>query len=167
MLGFIISEQPGQSEALLRDLAPLLARDGLRLCGALQETRHPEGSDRHEMVLHLLPDGPEIGISQYLGQDATGCSLDPDGLERAAGWIAAALETRPDLLLLNKFGKQEAEGHGFRQVIGQALAQDTPVLIGVGRDKLAAFNAFADGLAEELPRNLATLADWARANTRV
>lgn len=164
MLGYIISEHPGQSDALLRQVAQTLLDDGVRLIGAVQTTHHQPQDDRHAMTLRLLPEGPDIPISQNLGKGSSGCTLDPDGLELAAGLIAAGLDSAPHLLLLNKFGKQEAEGHGFRAAIGAAISQGIPVLIGVGREKLASFQGFAQGMAEELPKDAPALAAWCHAN---
>lgn len=162
MLGFVISETPGQTEGLLGQVAQTLHASGVILTGATQRTDRDASDARQKMVLSVLPAGPDINISQDLGALATGCSLDPDGLEQAAGLIAASLERSPDILLLNKFGKQEAEGAGFRAVIGQALAQGIPVLIGVGREKLTSFQEFAGDLAEELQKDETALLQWCR-----
>jgi hypothetical protein len=88
-------------------------------------------------------------------------------LEQAVGLMAAALERQPQILLLNKFGKQEAEGRGVRPLIGEALARDIPVLIGVGREKLPLFQAFAGDMAQELPRDLPALLDWCQQHMTV
>lgn len=162
MLGYIISEEPGQADAVLQQLAAALMEQGVKLTGAVQSTLREDGA-KQDMFLDLLPNGPRIGISQDLGKLASGCSLDAQGLENAAGLIAAALEACPDLLLLNKFGKQEAEGQGFRAVIGEALSRDIPVIIGVGREKLPAFLEFSGDMGEELPKVLPTLLDWCKA----
>jgi nucleoside-triphosphatase THEP1 len=164
MLGFIISEKPGQADAVLQQLAQALQEQGIHLTGAVQETVRLSDRHRKSMALHLLPNGPQIGISQDLGPMATGCSLDPDGLEQAVGLIVTALNNNPQILLLNKFGKQEAEGRGFRPVIGEALARDIPVLIGVGREKLPLFQEFAGDMAQELPHDLPMLLEWCQRN---
>ncbi|WP_420569618.1 DUF2478 domain-containing protein [Thalassovita sp.] len=162
MLGYIISDEPGQADAILTELAKQLIASGVRLTGAVQHTTRAEGA-KQDMALHLLPSGPQIGISQDLGKGATGCSLDPEGLEHAAGLIAAALQDTPQLLLLNKFGKQEAEGQGFRAAIGAALSEGIPVIIGVGRAKLPAFIEFSGDFGEELPHDMDALHAWCRA----
>lgn len=164
MLGYIISEEPGEADAILDQLATALIGQGIRLTGAIQRTTRQD-STKQDMQLHLLPDGPRIRISQDLGKGSAGCSLDPEGLEQAAGLIANALDQSPDLLLLNKFGKQEAEGQGFRAAIGAALSQDIPVIIGVGRAKLPLFLEFCGEFGEELPKDQATLINWCRAQT--
>lgn len=162
MLGYIIAEEPGEADAILDQLASALIGQGIRLTGAIQRTTR-QGGAKQDMELHLLPNGPRIGISQDLGKGSSGCSLDPEGLEQAAGLIAHALDQSPDLLLLNKFGKQEAEGQGFRAAIGTALSHDIPVIIGVGRAKLPQFLEFCGEFGEELPKDQVTLVNWCHA----
>lgn len=65
--------------------------------------------------------------------------------------VASFLQTGPDVLIVNKFGKQEAEGEGFRPVIAAALAVGIPVLVGLNTLNAPAFRSFASGLAVELP----------------
>ena len=55
------------------------------------------------------------------------------------------------LLVINKFGKHEAEGRGFRPLIGEALAMGLPVILGVNGLNLPLFLDFAEGMAEALP----------------
>lgn len=160
MLGYIISDTPGQADATLHQLAQELMQQGVDLAGAVQETSRLSATHRKSMALNILPDGPQVSISQDLGPMASGCSLDPDGLEQAVGLIAGRLNSAPQLLLLNKFGKQEAEGRGLRPVIGEALARDIPVLIGVGREKLPVFHDFAGGMAQKLGHDLPVLLAW-------
>lgn len=62
--------------------------------------------------------------------------------------------------MVNKFGKQEAEGKGFTPVIAEALERSLPVLVGMNGLNLPAFLAFADGLAEQLEPKTQTIADW-------
>ena len=55
-----------------------------------------------------------------------------------------------DLILLNKFGKTETEGGGFRCVISDALSLGIPVVIGVPRRNLAAWREYAGDFALEI-----------------
>lgn len=163
MLGYITNEARGASDALIRAVADLLAQAGLRLAGAVQINDDAAAGQTSAMALRVLPIGPEIGISQRLGALSQGCRLDPDGLERAVGLVAARLEDGADLLIVNKFGKQEGEGRGFRPLIGQALAAGIPVLTAVKPANMAGFAAFADGMADALPDDAQAIADWVRA----
>lgn len=158
MLGVILGAERGAADPLLAGIAGRLAARGLAVAGTVQVTG-PSGG----MALRLLPDGPVVAIAQDLGPGAAGCTLDPAGVETAAGHVAARLAAGPlpALLIVNKFGRTEAGGRGFRPLIGAALAQGVPVLTAVRPDYSAAFAAFADGMAEVLPPDAGALAAWA------
>jgi hypothetical protein len=118
------------------------------------------------MDVKVLPDGPVIRISQSLGREARGCRLDPSALERAVGLVEARLAEGVDCLIVNKFGKHEAEGRGFRTAIAEALSADVPVLVGLNRLNADAFVQFTGGVAVELPPTLEALSDWMLPATR-
>ncbi|MFB2594940.1 DUF2478 domain-containing protein [Paracoccus sp. p4-l81] len=169
MLGFIRAAGRGD-DALLADLARRLQAQGLRLSGAVQHNQAGPHSPCLHMDLRLLsPDhagDPVIRISQMRGVEARGCRLDSDGLERAVGLIAADLaraSASRDLVVLNKFGKHEAEGGGLRPVIAQAIEADLPVIIKVSAEAVPAFLDFVGDLAQELPHDGQSLFDWCLA----
>tara|TARA_Y100000815_G_C13112892_1_gene413812 strand:+ start:70 stop:444 length:375 start_codon:yes stop_codon:yes gene_type:complete len=112
------------------------------------------------MDVRVLPDGAILRISQDLGPQARGCRLDPAALETAVGLVATGLSSGADLLIVNKFGKHEAEGRGFRDVIAEAVAMDIPVLVGLNALNRSAFESFAEGLAIQLPPERAALMAW-------
>lgn len=113
-----------------------------------------------DMDVRVLPDGAILRISQDLGPQARGCRLDPAALETAVGLVAAGLSSGADLLIVNKFGKHEAEGRGFRDVIAEAVALGIPVLVGLNALNRPAFESFAEGLAIQLPPEPALLMAW-------
>jgi Protein of unknown function (DUF2478). len=114
------------------------------------------------MDLQVLGRTEVVRISQNLGDESSGCRLDPDGLETAVGLVEATLAGGPRLLILNKFGKAEIEGRGFRSLIGQALEQGIPVLMGLKALNRDGFEAFAEGMAEALPADLEAILGWCR-----
>lgn len=68
-----------------------------------------------------------------------------------------SLSVVADLVILNKFGKQEAEGRGFREALAGAVAEGIPVLVGLNALNKAAFETFAAGLPTECPPTLEAL----------
>jgi hypothetical protein len=58
------------------------------------------------------------------------------------------------VLIVNKFGKREAEGKGLVPVIVEALEMGLPVLIAVNGLNFAAFLAFAGEEVTALPGDL-------------
>jgi hypothetical protein len=143
----LIYDQQAEVEDALRDIAAQARGRGLTLGGVLPEAA-PSRGGRCDMLLRDLFANEAIQISEDRGALARGCRLDRDGLARACALILANLPAC-DLVLLNKFGRAEAEGGGFRTVIGDALTLGVPVIIGVPRRNLADWRAFAGDLAHE------------------
>lgn len=81
--------------------------------------------------------------------------------------VAADLASWTDLLIVNKFGKHEADGRGFRDVISEAIAMDIPVLVGLNALYRQAFEDFVDGLAIQTPPEPASLMSWVEDLTRM
>lgn len=161
-LAYITSAQSGETDRVLSEAAALLARRGVRLAGVVQTNIQRPQRYRCDMDLRLLPNGPVINITQDLGANARGCQLNPGALEQAVAEVARRLARGDaDMLILNKFGKHEAEGRGFRELVGEALERGLPVLLGVNGLNLPDFLAFTGGLAVPLPCDPAALADWA------
>ncbi len=68
---------------------------------------------------------------------------------------------RPDLLIVNKFGKMEGEGRGFRDLIARAVAEGVPVLIGVNGLNRDALEVFLGGPAPLVAAEVGAVLDWA------
>lgn len=113
MLGFITVRKKGQADALLAALAEAARRAGLPVV-AMVRAPMPEAR-ACEMHLRLLPEARVIPISQPLGPGAEACTLDAGALEGAVAQTALAIAAAPAgaVLILNKFGKQEAAGRGW------------------------------------------------------
>jgi nucleoside-triphosphatase THEP1 len=159
-LAFTMSPGRGDTDLVLYTLANLLAARGLRCCGTVQINSDRGDTGPCDMDVQVLPDGPVLRISQDLGRSARGCRLDPNALETAVGLVAASLDREADVLIVNKFGKHEAEGRGFRALIAEALSRAIPVLVGVNTLNLPAFEEFSAGLGRRLPCDAEGLADW-------
>jgi len=54
-------------------------------------------------------------------------------LDRLARSLVEALPREPDVLVLNRFGRAEAEGAGFIGLLAEAVTAEVPVLIAVPR----------------------------------
>lgn len=163
MLGYLVNAGDGALDAVLRDLVARLQGQGLEVLGALQRNMRHDPERPCDINLVLLADAAVIRISQDRGRFASGCRLDPHALADAAASVEAALDRQPPaLLIINKFGKSEAEGAGFRTAMAKALMADVPVLTTVAAGQQQAFEAFADGLATQLPADLPILEAWCK-----
>lgn len=159
-LAYTMAPGRGDTDLVLERLAAELAARGIRCCGTVQINSARADAGPCDMDVRVLPDGAILRISQDLGSQARGCRLDPAALETAVGLVASGLSSGADLLIVNKFGKHEAEGRGFRDVIAEAVAMDVPVLVGLNALNRPAFETFAEGLAIELPPEPTALMAW-------
>lgn len=165
-IAYTMSSRRGGTDKLLSGAAREALARGLRAAGIVQTNTECAPDRPCDMDVAVLPDGPVIRISQSLGPGARGCRLDSQALEEAAGLVAAALERDADLLIINKFGKSEAEGRGLRGIIAEAIARDIPVLVGLNAANESAFESFAGGLAEKLPPEHEALLAWMETAAR-
>lgn len=159
-LAYVSTTDRGATDRLLSAAAEHLLSKGARLSGVVQTNTECTDGSKCDMDLRVLPEGETIRISQSLGSLSRGCRLDPAALEQAVMYVTASLADRPQLLIVNKFGKHEADGRGFRPVIAEALALDIPVLVGVNglnRDK---FVAFTEGAAQALAADVTAIEMW-------
>lgn len=153
----------GATDRLLATVTARLAQDGVRMVGALRAAAPGGGSGPCDSDLRLLPDGPLVRITQDLGAGSGACRMDAGALEDAVGLVTARLAAEgADLVVLNKFGLSEAEGRGFRTLIGEALGRGIPVLIGVPQTHRVAFETFAQDMATDLHPNPDALIAWYR-----
>lgn len=159
-IAYTIAPGRGQTNMLLWDVAAALQARGLKLCGTVQTDTECDTSGRCDMDVRILPNGPVVRISQSLGAGSRGCRLDPQALEQSVAIAEAQLEAGAEAMIINKFGKQEAEGRGFRGTIAKALERDIPVIVGVNGANEAAFQEFCGGMAERLEPDEADILAW-------
>ncbi len=147
----------GATDALIAEAVGLVTQ--ARLAGTVQRDVVRAERTLCDMELVVLPDGPVFRINQDRGEAARGCRLDGGALEEAVVAVAARLPGA-EALVVNKFGKLEAQGRGYVPLIAEAMARDLPVLVGVNGLNLPDLLAFCDGLALALPPEPTAIADW-------
>ena len=168
MLGYVTGGERGAADVLLADVAAALRAQGVVLAGVVQVNEEYNPARPCHMDLHVLSGEHVVRISQNLGALSKGCRLDPSGLEQAVGLVTHALDSGPDLLpallIINKYGKQEVDGRGFRPLIGHALALGVPVLTSVNKGNQAAFDQFAEGMALPLECSFEVVMQFCKDN---
>lgn len=155
------SNQDGlAADEMLTRLAHALKQRGMRLAGAVQ--RNAGGGARRcaDMRLEDLGSNRLIAISQFRGHHARSCHLDTSALEEAVGLAAATIENGADLLVINKFGKRECSGGGFRSVIDDALAAGIPVIAGVNEASSDGWADYTGGLARSVSLDFESVLSW-------
>lgn len=147
---------------ILAAVARALAEDGLAVTGFIQHDRPADGDCCGTIELEDLASGATHVISQPLGSAARGCRLDPQALAAVAGPLIARIECEPHFLILNRFGKGESEGQGFRAAIEEACARGVPFLTAVRDAYVEAWQDFSGDLGLLLPPDADRVIDWAR-----
>ena len=165
-LGVVVYDDSLEADNLLAQVAADLAASGYRLGGVVQSSVHRPGRRKCDMYLRDLSSGEEILISFDRGNEARGCRLDPAAFTRVSAWGERALAEGVDLLILNKFGKQEAQGRGLRPLIAEALIAGIPVMLGVSTLNLHDFVEFAGDSGTRLTPDRDTVVAWCRSAIR-
>jgi len=151
------------TDDLLESVIQTLRQEGKTVAGFIQRQGRPDLSGHAEMILEDISGGRQYCISQPLGRDSRGCRMDPRAVADIAGPFLEAIATRPDLLVLNRFGKGESEGQGFRAVFEKAFLLGIPVLTSVKEIYAGAWEAFAADCSASLLPALEDVLDWSRA----
>ncbi len=161
-LAAIIYDKGFRIDDFMAEVATRLSAEGLRVRGLVQEN-FGDDPNCSVMILVDLDSSGRFGISQDLGAHAHGCRLDPHGLAEAGCQLDQALATGADLLVLNKFGKAEAEqGAGLRSTVVHALDLGVPVLTAVRPPYTDAWAEFHGGLSTALAPELESVLAWCR-----
>lgn len=166
-LAFITTASERRTDPVLSAVAAALMAEGARLAGVVQTNTARPGSKHCDMDIQVLPAGPVIRISQDTGDGASGCRLDAGALEAAVAAVESSLVGPVDLLIVNKFGRHEAEGRGFRALVGEALAQGIPVLTAVKHQNREAFDDFSVDLAMPLSSSVSEILAWCRSELAI
>lgn len=159
-LAYVRSSRRGGTDLLLSEFAFRQIALGKRVAGVVQINTECQDGFRCDMDVQVLPEGSRIRISQDLGRNSRGCRLDPEALEQAVAELGPLIDAGADLLIINKFGKHEADGRGFRDLMARALELDIPVIVGASETNEQAFLEFSAGLAEKLPPEPEQMDAW-------
>lgn len=162
-IGYTKISGQGELDLLLAGAADKLSAAGKRCMGIVQINSDREDCHRCDMDVQVLSGGPKIRISQDLGKESKGCRLNPEAMAEAIAGVEQRMTDGYDVFLLNKFGKQEAEGKGFRELLGEAAASGAVVFVGTNGLNEEAFVEFSGGVAEFVEPDERKIMDWIQA----
>jgi len=165
-LAFVQIAEGGDVDKMFEELAQRLHQMRWRVGGFLQRTIAEPQSRHATMYLENIATHQITMLSQPLGAGSSGCRLNFDVLGQATYELATKINTDYDVLILNRFGKAESEGQGFRSVIAAALEYELPVITAVKPIYREAWDLFAAEFAQELPFELERLLDWSCSNLK-
>nr|WP_272214674.1 DUF2478 domain-containing protein [Marinicella sp. W31]MDC2880307.1 DUF2478 domain-containing protein [Marinicella sp. W31] len=159
-LAFIPFTQDDAADRILEAVARRLRARGQRVEGFVQHAEKDDGQCCGAVDLEDIATGRRWQIMQALGAHARGCRLDFNALSQAAVFAQTRIGTQPDLLILNRFGKGEAQGGGLRSVFEAAFLAGVPMLTSVKEAYLDDWHAFAGDLSQPLPAEVDAVLDW-------
>jgi hypothetical protein len=152
-------------DRLLLDFAEDLRGSGRRVAGIIQLSRaRPPGN--HELDAVVSPSVERVNLGHHHPGAALGCRPDPSRLASVARVIGAAIAEGVDLVVINRFGKLEAEGQGLIHLIKSAVHADIPVVTAVPEYRFAAWLNYSGGMSVGLRCHRAALDHWWRLVAR-
>lgn len=160
LLAYIPFMQDDAADRVLEATALQLIAKGHRVEGFIQHAEKDEGQCCGAVDLEDIATGRRWQIMQALGTHARGCRLDFNALSDAAVFAESRIGTRPDLLILNRFGKGEEQGGGLRSVFEAAFWAGVPILTSVKQPYLDGWETFSGDLSQALPPDTDAVLQW-------
>ena len=156
----VLYDRSAPVDRLLAAVARELALSGVRVGGLVQHNIRRSADAPCVIDLEDVTSGERYRITQDLGCGSDSCSLDAAMLAEASVAVRNAVAAQAELVIVNKFGTQEATGHGLRDEIGQVVAAGIPLLTAVGDRYLEQWREFTGGEAVLLPASLPAVLEW-------
>lgn len=161
MIGGVLNNSDVDVDDLIRGVVAELQAEGRKLVGLTQSGGNTGAPSRClGMQVNFIGTDQQIGISQDLGELATGCCLDTSRLTEAAGLINAAMNDESELMVLSRFGKSEAVGAGLIDSASRAVASGVPVLMAISPKHVDAWRAYHGGLGVEIAAEPEAVKKW-------
>jgi len=152
---------PGDdADVLLDDFAQGLLQRGVRVGGIVQRNTRNDVGRKSGMDVIDLGNGDTISICQDLGSGSTACKLDAAGLAEAGMAVHRAIAAHADLIVINKFSKQEASRSGLRGELADAITSGIPVLTAVPQKCIEDWRSFAGEFGTLLPPSRSAMDEW-------
>ncbi len=152
-LAALVYEQDQDPDHVLLAFASDLKARGYRVAGLVQTSHRcidAPSLDAPRLSAMLVHTGEELQLFQDLGACAAGCRLDVGQLLDAGAQVASAIDQGADLVIINRFGRQEREGKGLSFLVEHALSAEIPVVIAVPSHRFADWIRFAGGMSVKL-----------------
>ncbi|MGO3930571.1 DUF2478 domain-containing protein [Rhodopseudomonas pseudopalustris] len=160
LVAAIIYHPEDDIDTLLAELGDELLRSGTPVGGIVQHNSKDDAGKLRGMTVIDLMTGLRIGISQTLGSGSGACKLDSAGLAEASRAVLQAVASDAELIIVNKFSKQEAAGRGLRDEIAAAIQSGKPLLTAVPASCYDAWRQFTGDYGTLLYCDRAVIDEW-------
>jgi uncharacterized protein len=156
----IVHDADTSAGALLAAFAREQHQRGRKIRGLIQD-KAPYGEDGSlRRALFDIDSGRCFFISQQLGSGSVSCSLDTGEMAEASGALRRGLADGAELVVVNRYGEQEAAGGGFAAEMLDLMASGVPLLTLVSEKYLADWRHFTGNAAVELPPRREAVDEW-------
>ncbi|GBQ30098.1 DUF2478 domain-containing protein [Gluconacetobacter azotocaptans] len=156
----LLQDDRADLPAVLTDAVAALKARGQCVGGVVQYWGRPLPNGRHEMFVTDVVSNERMRLDTPGGADATACSLDITAFGRVSAVLRDHIAQAPDILMINRFGLREAEGHGLRAEIAEAIMEGIPVVIVVPARFFAAWEVFLGGAAHVVAPSAQAILRW-------
>ena len=147
-------------DQIISEIVDELKRREFKIAGYLQRGKVNSPDSRADYYLESVAKGDKVTISQSLGSGSTGCRLDSAALAEFSNKLSSEIEDHTDMIVLNRFGKGESEGQGFRIAIEKAVAMDIPVLTAVRGEYIESWREFCGEFGVEVSPTKEAIFEW-------
>lgn len=160
----IVHESAEAADEQLQPFIQYLQEQGQTVLGVVQAPEEVSFAYRSKMGIINLSNGEFTSIAQDLGAHNTSCCLDSEAVSNASIILKQAREQNPNLIVVNRFGKLEAEGEGFADEMLEIMSLGIPIITVVATRFLEPWREFTGGLGHEIPADLAAIKAWFTSN---
>lgn len=157
-LAALVYEATQDPDRLLLAFAGDKRAQGLRPVGLVQRGHHDVGAA--VLPALLLHTGEEFDLFQDAAAYTEGRRLDVGKLAQARARMTDAVSEGADLLIVNRFGRQEMQVRGLAHLIEHALRSNVPVVVPVPAFRFDDWIRYVEGMCVKLACERAVLDAW-------
>jgi hypothetical protein len=159
-VGVLLYDTSIEVDTILAEAVGKLRARDIAVGGLLQcfGARLPNG--KRSMWVEDIGSGAFIRLDRPRGPGAVACLLDPDALAQAACMLQRAIESKPELIVVSRFGNAEADGRGMRAEFADAICSGAAVLVAARFSLLNDLEGFLGAPAHLLLPSAAAITAW-------
>src|SRR6201996_9384228 len=157
-LAALVYERDQNPDKILLEFASDLSARGHHAIGLVQLGHYC--LDAPNLSAKLVHTGEELQLFRNRASSSIGYRLDVSRLLDAGAQVADAIDQGGDIVIVNRFGRQECEGKGLSFLVERALDADIPVVIAVPSHRFIDWIRFANGMSVKLRCERDALEAW-------
>jgi hypothetical protein len=157
-LAALVYERDQNPDKILLEFASDLTAQGYHAIGLVQLGHYC--LDAPNLSAKLVHTGEELQLFRNPSPPSIGYRLDVSRLLNAGAQVADAIDQGADIVIVNRFGRQECAGKGLSYLVERALNADIPVVIAVPNHRFADWIRFAQGMSVKLRCDREALDAW-------